>query len=282
MKRDNSLYSSGTISTACDLWESAARTNAELDSFILDYGLEEHVQRRGAISKTMLAIREFAVQQPEHVVDTDRGEKAISTLIVEKVVDEVRWSDQKRALWEKFERYLGVDGYALTKEVERGFLDDTIRITGLVPAMPKIAQLPEAMDEVNILLARFGFRIAANHLESAKKNIGQGWWEPANGQSRTFLEALTDAVADTLYSDDAKGKSSGLQKRQLLAEKGFLSREKHEFGDGNGQAFLPGLAKLLHTDGSHPGTSSRDEAMFRLQLVVVTARWLLKRFEKEK
>lgn len=88
-------------------------------------------------------------------------------------------------------------------------------------------------------------------------------------------------IASALYPSESCSRSSGLQKRQLLADKGFLSRDKHEFGDGNGQTFLPGLAKLLHPDGAHPGISTQHDAMFRLQLVLVTARWLLKRLENK-
>ena len=124
--------------------------------------------------------------------------------------------------------------------------------------------------------------VAEGHLISAKDNIAQGDWVAANSQCRTFLEALTDGIADELFPQESATKKSGLQKRQLLAEKSFLSKDKHEFGDGGGQAFLPGLAKLLHPDGAHPGVSNQDDAMFRLQVVVVTARWLLRRFADRK
>lgn len=145
--------------------------------------------------------------------------------------------------------------------------------------MPDFVMLPESSSEVELLLVSNGFEIAKRHLDSARENITQGDWEAANSQCRTFLEALTDAIADNLFGADAAALPGGLAKRQLLANKGFLSREKHEFGDGNGQAFLPGLAKLLHPDGAHPGISNQPDAMFRLQAVVVTARWLLKRHE---
>jgi hypothetical protein len=131
-------------------------------------------------------------------------------------------------------------------------------------------------------LDRYGLNVAQRHLSSAKENITQEDWEAANSQCRTFLEALTDGIADTLFPEEAVSLSGGLSKRQLLAKHGFVSREKHEFGDGNGQAFLPGLAKLLHPDGAHPGISTQHDAMFRLQLVLVTARWLLKRLEVER
>lgn len=181
----------------------------------------------------------------------------------------------------KLERYLNLDGFALLKDVRPGMFNDEVIFTGFTVAMPDFVELPESASEVDILLAQNGFTVAQGHLESAKENITQADWIAANSQCRTFLEALTDAIADRLYPTQAAKKAGGLQKRQLLTDEGFLSRDKHEFGDGNKQTFLPGLAKLLHPDGAHPGISTQHDAMFHLQLVVVTARWLLKRLESE-
>lgn len=271
----------GAVVTACTILESI-RTNAELETLLLEYGLSDYVPGRGSISKTMLALKEFAANNPGHLVRTDFGEKPLASLIVEEAIRRVGWSSGNAPLWDKLERYLNLDGYALLKEVDSDWNGDTVEIKGFAVAMPKFAELPESASEVDILLARNGFEVAQRHLSSAKENIAQGDWEAANSQCRTFLEALTDAIADKLYPREAPSRKGGLQKRQLLAEKGFLSRDKHEFGDGHGQTFLPGLAKLLHPDGSHPGISTQHDAMFRLQIVVVTARWLLKRLENEK
>lgn len=183
--------------------------------------------------------------------------------------------------WNKLERYLNLDGFALLKDVKQGMFNDEVAITGFTVALPGFVVLPKRGSEVDVLLERHGFSVAQRHLASAKENIAQADWEAANSQCRTFLEALTDAIADKLYPAEAASRSSGLRKRQLLADQEFLSRVKHEFGDGNKQTFLPGLAKLLHPDGAHPGISTQHDAMFRLQLVVVTARWMLKRLEKE-
>lgn len=268
----------GAIVTACNILEGIA-TNAELESVLIEYGLSDSVPGRGTISKTLLALKEFAANNRDHPVQTDYGEKPISVLLVEEAIRRFGRSVGGSTMWEKLERYLNLDGFALLKDRD-DWGDETV--TGLTVAMPQFAELPETSSEVDILLSRNGFAVAERHLSSAKENIAQADWEAANGQCRAFLEALTDAIADALYPSEAKLRSGGLAMRQLLAEKEFLSREKHEFGDGNKQAFLPGLAKLLHPDGAHPGISNQPDAMFRLQLVVITARWLLKRFEREK
>jgi hypothetical protein len=269
----------GAISTACDLLEYIT-TNAELEGILIEYGISDHLSAAGSIAKTILALKGFATRNPDQQFQTDFGPKPLGLLLVEEAINRIEQSSRTEKLWKKLERYLNIDGYAFLRES----LDDwdTLRITAILPAMPSFAEIPQASDEVDILLEKNDFSVAQRHLTSARDNVVQGDWEAANSQCRTFLEALTDAIADNLYGSDSLSKSGGLQKRQLLADRGFLSRDKHEFGDGNGQTFLPGLARLLHPDGAHPGISTQDDAMFRFQLVVVTAHWLLKRLESNK
>lgn len=277
MEHSRPAIGRGAAITACNILEQI-KTNAELESFLLEYGISDYVPGRGSIAKTLLALKEFAANNLDREFRSDFGAKPLALLLVEQAIALVGWSSNSETLWDKLERYVNLDGFALIKELKNDW-PGSIRIVGIELAMPRFAELPESSSEVDILLARYAFIVAQRHLSSAKENIMQGDWEAANSQCRTFLEALTDAIADHLYGSESLSKSGGLQKRQLLADRGFLSRDKHEFGDGNGQTFLPGLAKLLHPDGAHPGISTPHDAMFRLQLVLVTSRWLLKRLE---
>lgn len=272
------MLRSGSIVMACQIIEFI-RTNAELDSLILEYDLSEQVASAGSIAKTIMNLKRFAVKHPQHPVMTDRGERPLAAALVDKAIQIACRESGAKPWLEKLERYLNLDGYALTYGDVEGLWETRRELKGFAVSMPAFVELPESSSEVDSMLSENGFEVAKRHLESARENITQGDWEAANSQCRTFLEALTDAIADDLYSADAAPLRSALEKRQLLANKGFLSRGKHEFGDGNAQAFLPGLAKLLHPDGAHPGISNQADALFRLQVVVVTGRWLLKRHE---
>ncbi|MGO9837288.1 MAG: hypothetical protein ACLP1X_24100 [Polyangiaceae bacterium] len=57
----------------------------------------------------------------------------------------------------------------------------------------------------------------------------------------------------------------------------FLLRELNEWDD-NGLGFFNGLIKRLHPQGSHPGLSEDEDSTFRLHIVLLTARLVLKRF----
>ncbi|UXS11606.1 hypothetical protein FY133_18395 [Agrobacterium tumefaciens] len=281
MRHPYPMLSRGTVVIACDIL-NGIKTNAEIESLIIEHGLEEHVPYGGSIAKTVLSLKKFAAQNPNHEVETDFGPKPLSRFLVEKAIELVGWKERESGLWEKLDRYLQLDGFSLDTETTDYWGNERIVIKGLVTSFPESAELTSTVNELDALLSKHGFIVSSRHLSSARENIAQADWEAANSQCRTFLEAVTDGIADKLFTAEAESKLSGLQKRQLLAEKGFLSTEKHEFSDGNKQAYLPGLAKLLHPDGSHPGISNQDDAMFRLQTVIVTTRWLLKRFDQAK
>lgn len=279
MRHPQPRINRGAITTACDILY-AIRTNAEIEGLLIEYGLDEYVSSGGSIAKTLLALKKFAAQNPTFEAQTDFGVKPLAQLIVEIAIKLVPWSDQNSELWGKLDRYLQLDGFALEGETTSSFMGNGVfEIKGLVTSFPDFAELPTTSSELDVLLGKHGLTVASRHLSSAKENIAQADWEAANSQCRTFLEAVTDGIADKLLPAEVAGKSSGLQKRQLLAAHGFLSTDKHEFGEGPKQTYLPGLAKLLHTDGAHAGISNQDDAMFRLQAVLVTARWLLKRFD---
>ncbi|WP_156916906.1 hypothetical protein [Leisingera aquimarina] len=270
----------GAVVTACDLLEGI-RTNAEIETILLELGLDDYVPSQGSIAKTLLNLKRFSSRNADFEVETDFGTKALGWVLIEVAIKKIDYHHGTAAKWDKLERYLNISGFALTKEIETcAWADDKVKISGICIGAPVYAAIPETFSEVDILLSRFGMSIPETHLTNAKETYLQGNWEAANGQIRTFFEALTDTIADKLFPSEASSRKGGLHKRQLLADKGFLSREKHEFSDGNGHAFVPGLAKLLHPDGAHPGVTTKDDALFRMQIVVSTAHWLLKRFEE--
>ena len=67
----------------------------------------------------------------------------------------------------------------------------------------------------------------------------------------------------------------------MLAEKEFLSKQRNELTK-DGKAYINGLFKMLHTEGSHPGLSDEDRSAFRLHIALVTARTFLRRLNTSK
>jgi hypothetical protein len=132
-------------------------------------------------------------------------------------------------------------------------------------------------DEITRLLKKHDLTTPKGHLDQALDAHGRGDWAAANGQIRTFLDALLDEIAAKL--DPSSGNlASGQPRRAKIAALGFLSRDLNEWDD-KGTGFLNGLVKRLHPQGAHPGLSDEKDSAFRLHIVLLTARLFLTRFD---
>jgi len=161
-----------------------------------------------------------------------------------------------------------------------GQLRQALRADGLDLVEGKIASLfspsVDVAKEEGLLesrLQKFEFRTASNHLEQAIDNAERGNWEASNGQIRTFLDALCNAIASRMYQGTDSSPSGG-EARKYLEKEGFLSHIESEL--------LKALFKVLHGEGSHPGTSSSDDCHRRRLMAVAMANYYLERFENRK
>lgn len=115
-----------------------------------------------------------------------------------------------------------------------------------------------------------------DHLDEAVEAHTRGDWAAANSQTRTFMESLFEQIAHHLDPTAAAAAGSSENRRALLAERGFLSKQRNEWTN-DGKNYIGGLFKMLHTEGSHPGLSDEDRSTFRLHVALVTARTFLRR-----
>ena len=162
---------------------------------------------------------------------------------------------------------------ALHRGLERdGF---TVEDGQLRRTLPRELDLPAADDEVHTLLDRYGFRVANGHLDQGIAAHVRGDWAAANGQFRPFIENLFDAIAEHL---GAAAVPAGNQRRIWLANRNppFFLGTLNEW-DGQGHGFIEAFFRRLHPAGAHPGLSDEDDSTFRLHLVLLVARNLLRR-----
>ena len=90
---------------------------------------------------------------------------------------------------------------------------------------------------------------------------------------------LLDELAERLNGGAAGLPPNGNQRRQWLAETNFFIGALNEW-TGQGTGFLEGFYRRLHPQGAHPGLSDEDDSTFRLHLVLLVARLLLKRLQQ--
>ncbi len=257
-------FGRSTVLVACDLIAShpAMYTHAAFDGFILELGAESAVptgKNQGSIQEKAHRLKEHLIAHP--CTRTLDGEFMVDAVVRKAASLPGSYAD------EKFVRALARDTFTVTEE-------------GMIRRMlPDVANIPAAGDEVHILLEELDLAVAKGHLDHAIDLHGRGKWEPANGELRKVFESIFDEAAAKLEPDRASVTNKGHDRRQLLADRDppFLIEDLGEWGNG-GKNFVNGTFKRLHP-GAHPGMSEDEDCTFRLHLVLVVARLLLRRLK---
>lgn len=253
-----------TLIAAVELFER--HTQASFNQAMLRLGLQNSVPSTDNVSvaKKCFHFGHHVIQNTESQVDTLEGRMTLGEAVVREAVRlmQPRYDDP---LQQNFARGLSRDGFVLTGDLAR-----PIRA-----ALPSEIQLPEADDEVHKLLRHFGFLTPLGHLDQAIDAHTRGDWAACNSQLRTFLEGLLDDISVKI-DPTAASLASSANKRDRLGQLGFLVPSWGEWSS-DGKNYVNGLFKMLHTQGSHPGLSDEDHSTFRLHLVLVTGRTLLRR-----
>ena len=263
-------YSRKTILKATDLLASADHDG--IDRFLLEHDLEGHIGG-GSTRDRANSVARFLLEHP----DDEEDAQNLTDLIVEELVGEAIRNSTRHGYFEyaRFaERYTNLnralerDGYS----VEDGQLR---RI------LPQALDLPQTDDEVHMLLRQQQFDVPLGHLDQAIGAHGRGEWAGANGQLRTFVEGLFDAIAQRLAAHlHLAPPAAGNLGRQWLAglDPPFFIPGLNEWS-GQGTGFIEAFYRRLHPQGAHPGLSDEEDSTFRLHLVLLAARSLLRRLE---
>lgn len=260
-------FSRPTRNAAIEVLEDSNRSHSSLTRLFLKLGPEVTARcKDGNLEDRFNALMIYLDE--DETYRTDTGEH------LQDVVVELAASHLPRSDWGQpptysehqtaFLRRLDLDGFIVA--------DGNLR-----RSLPSELGLPETQDEVSRLLVKHGFTTPKGHLDQALDNHGRGQWAAANGQIRSFLEALLDEIAVRLDPEVALLKS-GDARRTRLGQLDFLSTALNEWS-GDGKNFVNGLMKRLHPAGAHPGLSDQEDSTFRRHLVLISAKIWLTRFD---
>ena len=141
----------------------------------------------------------------------------------------------------------------------------------------------EAANEIDTLLNQLNLPVAMGHLQQALSAFQRGEWSSANGELRNFYENYLNEIADALgYT----GKDDSKLRRDFLGADvtpPFLLSDYNEWNANKQKPqYVQGLMSRMHPHGGHPGLSEEEDATFRLQISLITARLFLRRFKKRK
>ncbi|HEV8419792.1 MAG TPA: hypothetical protein VGR13_00405 [Actinomycetota bacterium] len=109
-------------------------------------------------------------------------------------------------------------------------------------------------------LRKHGLNVALRHLESSQSAYERGEWEAANGQQRTFLEAVYEGVARLVLGQDKKRGEA----RKAREREGILNTAE--------AALVKSYMDLAAGEGAHPGLSNEDDAVSRQLIGIGLAR----------
>ena len=245
-------------------------SQAAFNQMVLRLELEQEISANTGVSvqKKCAALATIVTSRPDTPLDTLEGCISLGEAVVREAVSIVQQESRSKPQ-ATFIQALAKDGYSLTWNADGEPV--------LTPALP-VELGAETDDEVHQLLAAHGFETSRGHLDQALNAHARGDWAAANAQLRTFMEGLLDDIAGTLRPTEAATLTSE-NRRALLGRIDFLSTERKEW-TGDGKNYVNGLFKMLHTGGpagSHTGLSNVEHSTFRLHLVLVTARTVLRR-----
>ncbi len=184
--------------------------------------------------------------------------------------------------WKKLIAGLRFDGFELhTTQTEddsdsywrSGPTETTVELVRMLPSDVPGLDFREAESEVTSLLDRHGFADAKGHLAQAVSAFSRGEWSSANGELRNFYENYLNEIATRL------GHTGSCESK---ARRAYLGSCQPSFlrDDYNEPQFVQGLMNRMHPHGGHPGLSEEEDATFRLQTSLVTARLFLRRFDQ--
>ena len=163
-----------------------------------------------------------------------------------------------RTLYQSFQQALRADGLDLVEG-------------RVVPFLSPSVDPAQEQGLLESRLNKYGFSVASNHLEQAVDNAVGCNWEAANGQVRSFLEALCNAIASKIWHETSSVPTRG-EARKFLAKDGFLNPKESNL--------LKSLFTVLHGQGGHAGTSSSDDCHRRRLMAVAMANYYIDHLEE--
>lgn len=246
------------------------QTHARLDQVALQFGLEDFMGT-GGLEKKETSLMKHLIANPD-LTGPGGGNivlELIEFLFQERCSGQGYLSEQRpHEAFPKLINALKHDGYWV----------DGLKLKRMLPATLPVT---EHEDELTQLLKKHRFTTALGHFQQAVGAHTRADWAATNAQLRSFVEELFDRIADVLSGGASVGLASSHARRESLAKNSppFFSASLNEWEIASKGGFVQGFWKRLHPAGSHPGLSDEEDCTFRMHLVIIVARYFIRRFD---
>lgn len=284
-------FNSMTVVAAAQIIEGMS-SQAAFTTLVLGWGVEDFCGS-GSVATRANNLAKLALQIPQEVL-TVHGKCDLSRAMIEHaILAPPNIIQHNAAVWSRLVAGLRFDGFEIVEEMVpdpkggKSLFEDgprMIKVLVLKRMLPENipgTDFREAENELAGLLNKHGFDVPKGHLTQALAAFQRGEWSSANGELRNFYESYLNEIANALGYE---GADSSKARRDFLGAKldpPFLLADYNEW-DAQKTQFVQGLMNRMHPHGGHPGLSEEEDATFRLQISLVTARLFLRRYSKRR
>lgn len=268
MKKLNNM----TIRAAVEIVEDFL-SGAEMDTKAEEWGIASQINTYSKATR-ISGWTKVACSEARPDVLTRLGVVSLDRAIVELALTAPPKFEERYA-WTEMIAGLKFDGFEL-QESE----DGSRSLVAMLPTDAPGLEMRKADDEVTALLKKHKFNVTLGHWNIAKSTFQRGEWTAANGELRKIIEGLLDEIAVRL---GCERECQSRDKRDYLGNHStpFLLSEYNEWRkDTSKHQYVQGLISRMHPHGGHAGLSDEEDATFRLQITLVTARLFLRRFDQ--
>lgn len=262
-------------------------SHSEMGILEVQWNLDQHDISSGSKLARARDWAQIAANSNPQVL-TEMGKVPLARALVEKAILAPP-KTQKQPEWKKLLAGLRFDGFELVApEASTGSFCEPVvegryELHRMLPQDVPEIDFREAANEVEMLLDQLSMTVAKGHLQRALSAFQRGEWSSANGELRNFYENYLNEIADNL---GFSGSGDSKARRDFLGgglTPPFLLADYNEWNANNQKPqYVQGLMSRMHPHGGHPGLSEEEDATFRLQISLVTARLFLRRFKQRK
>lgn len=261
------------------------KSHSDMEVLEIQWNIQNLVSGSSKSARVASWARVAADSNPN--VITEVGQVLLERALVEIAVCAPP-NERSKSEWRKLLAGLRFDGFELIEiEVSTGqedwmgnpVVEKQQQLSRMLPENVPGTDFRQAASEVEMLLDKLQLPIARGHLQQALSAFQRGEWSSANGELRNFYENYLNEIANGLgYT----GPDNSKARRDFLGSgltQPFLLEEYNEWHPQKTQ-FVQGLMNRMHPHGGHPGLSEEEDATFRLQVSLITARLFLRRFKQ--
>lgn len=262
-------------------------SHADLSVVELEWGIQG---RCSQISKSahIRDIAQIAIQECPAVF-TQHGQVPMERALIDLALTAPP-NQRDNADWTKLLAGLRLDGFEVCEESfetgETNFMGEAriskrLALRRMLPTSLPSVGIRDEHSELEVLLVSLGLNTAKGHFDQAVSAFSRGDWAASNAQIRSCFEAVVHETATKLGISPQSRMDLYLKEMGALSSP-FLYSDYNEWHlQDQKPQYLKGLWARLHPQGSHPGLSEEDDCAFRLQIVAITLRLLLRRLDRE-